>query len=147
MPSNNEYHRAYYQRRVRKDPEYRNAKLEASRRWRTNNPEKKAAMAKRWRQNNPLTWTVIRKLSKYKRRGALGSHTAKEWEELKALYRGCCLACGMQEPFAHLGYPHLTEDHVIPITKGGTNYIENIQPLCLRCNSTKGTQTTDYRIN
>lgn len=39
----------------------------------------------------------------------------------------------------------LTLDHVLPIAVGGSNTIDNAQPLCAMCNSIKGVQHIDYR--
>ncbi len=71
---------------------------------------------------------------------AEGSHTEEEWNELKAFYNFKCLRCGMQEPEIKL-----TRDHVIPLTTGGSDSIDNIQPLCARCNSKKNHKHIDYR--
>ena len=71
-----------------------------------------------------------------------GSFTLSEWETLKANYDYTCLACGKQEPNIKL-----TADHVVPVVKGGTSYISNIQPLCGKCNSSKRTKIIDYRPN
>lgn len=56
---------------------------------------------------------------------------------LIAEYNFKCLHCGKIKP--------LTADHVVPIAKGGTSNIGNIQPLCKACNSSKGTNIVDYR--
>jgi len=71
---------------------------------------------------------------------AKGSHTDEEWQELKTFYNFKCLRCGKQEPEIKL-----TRDHVIPLTQGGTDSIDNIQPLCARCNSKKNYKHSDYR--
>ena len=49
----------------------------------------------------------------------------------------CCLICGTKEK--------LTIDHIKPISKGGSNKIENLQTLCASCNSNKGSKDCDYR--
>lgn len=64
------------------------------------------------------------------------SHTSGEWELLKTQYGFMCAACGKSK--------NLTKDHIIPISKGGTDKIENIQPLCQSCNSKKHTITHKY---
>ena len=68
-----------------------------------------------------------------------GSHTLGEWETLKAQYNWTCPACGKTELEIKL-----TEDHIIPLSKGGSNNIENIQPLCGPCNSKKSTKIIIY---
>lgn len=69
-----------------------------------------------------------------------GSYTPLEWQALCEQYDYTCLRCGKQAPDIKL-----TVDHVIPIVKGGTNAIENLQPLCLECNSAKHDDVIDYR--
>ena len=75
----------------------------------------------------------------HRRRNADGSHTFAEWENLKAQYNWTCPCCDKREPEIKL-----SQDHIIPLSKGGSNNIENIQPLCRLCNSKKLTKTIKY---
>lgn len=70
-----------------------------------------------------------------------GSFTVGEWELLKKQYNYTCPCCKRIEPDIKL-----TIDHVVPVVKGGSNNIENIQPLCGSCNSRKLTKVIDYRL-
>ena len=73
---------------------------------------------------------------------AEGSHTEAQWEVLKTQYDWTCLRCGKREPAITL-----TRDHVVPLTQGGSDWIDNIQPLCFSCNSSKNARTIDYRAS
>ena len=74
-----------------------------------------------------------------RRLNAEGSHTQEEWELLKKQYGYTCPACGGKESEIKL-----TEDHIVPLVKGGSDYIENIQPLCRSCNCSKHTKTIKF---
>jgi 5-methylcytosine-specific restriction endonuclease McrA len=69
-----------------------------------------------------------------------GSYTPEEWKALCSLYDYRCLCCG--EIFK---FDELTVDHIIPIAKGGTSNIDNLQPLCMPCNKSKCDRIIDYR--
>jgi 5-methylcytosine-specific restriction endonuclease McrA len=92
---------------------------------------------KEWYYNNPgysAERSQRRRALEYQ---AQGSYTIEQFQELCKHYGNKCLCCSKKEK--------LTVDHVIPLSKGGSNDIDNIQPLCMTCNRKKGTKTTDYR--
>lgn len=86
---------------------------------------------------NPDTVVVNTQKRRARLMNASGNFTKQEWKELCDQYGNKCLACGQQAK--------LSPDHVIPISKGGTNDISNIQPLCLKCNLSKHNRIVDYR--
>lgn len=74
-----------------------------------------------------------------RRRKAKGEHSLNEWIQLKNSWNNRCASCFQQEPKITI-----TQDHIIPISKGGDHNISNIQPLCRSCNSKKGIKIIFY---
>jgi hypothetical protein len=70
---------------------------------------------------------------------AIGFHTKAEWDELVILAGGLCPSC-------HSNVEKFTVDHIVPLRWGGTDYIWNIQPLCLSCNCSKQDRVLKFQL-
>jgi len=66
----------------------------------------------------------------------LATHSDDEWQALKSVC-GCCVRCG--------GDGEIVKDHIKPIYQGGSDGIDNLQPLCRSCNASKGAESEDFR--
>lgn len=81
----------------------------------------------------------------YRRRNRItnaGTFDMRAWKQKAKFYKYTCLACDIQcDPQA------ITCDHKMPLIKGGTNHIDNLQPLCKSCNSAKHDKIIDYETN
>jgi 5-methylcytosine-specific restriction endonuclease McrA len=124
---------------------YRNAHLEderqRTRNWVQINLDRVKELNKRWYKEHQ-EWVIEKHHRRRAREKNGGNFTADEWREVKEKYNHTCLRCGKMEPEIKL-----TPDHVLPLSKGGLNVIENIQPLCFSCNSSKRAKHIDYRTS
>jgi 5-methylcytosine-specific restriction endonuclease McrA len=103
-------------------------------------PNKIAAQVSAWSKANLDKRRAHKQNRRARESGAGGSFTEQEWLVLKHKYNNTCICCGKKEPEIKL-----QADHVIPVSKGGTSYIDNVQPLCGKCNRIKAGKTIDYR--
>lgn len=141
-----EYARAWYaqnRERVRAQQKASTARrreqiLEWRRRKYAENPALARARTRRWEQRNPDKIRAIRLTHDHRRRVAGPWFTADEWSALVADHNSACAYCGRAG--------RLEADHRIPVSRGGTNSIENVLPACRRCNRSKEAATdTEFR--
>lgn len=121
------------------------AKL-AAKKYREENPEKiYESNQKNYRENiearkdyareyhaaNPGIQRAANQKRRSRLKGADGSFTAVQIRSLMKCQVGKCIYCKSRI----LDFYHI--DHIIPISKGGSNWISNIQLLCKTCNLSK----------
>ncbi len=98
--------------------------------WRAANSEKRRAAVKRWRQKNPKRAHHSTQRYWARKHGAEGSHTFSQKQGLLRKQGHRCFYCGESLAEYHA-------DHFIPLSKGGSDYIENIRMACPPCNLSK----------
>ena len=91
--------------------------------------ENKQVYHRNYCKNNPKNIAHLKARRYAREQGADGKHTIEQWFALLGLHNFKCVYCKENKP--------LTKDHIIPLSEGGSDYIENIQPLCRNCNSKK----------
>jgi len=130
---------------------------EYKKRWAANNGESVAAShrdyyernrqevisrSKKWAEENADRVRAAKANNRRKRRAAKnagkGHFTVEEFDALCSAFGYACLSCGATDRI-------LEADHVVPLTKGGSDDIGNVQPLCGECNRRKFTAVIDYR--
>lgn len=86
---------------------------------------------------NPAKYLAYSHNRRARLQGNGGTYTSGEWQALCEHYGNVCLRCHAAT--------RLTVDHIVPISRGGTNDIGNLQPLCRHCNAAKSDKIINYR--
>lgn len=100
-------------------------------------PEKYRAKSRAKYAENPDPHSKRQEKRRANLKAAPGQLPKKIRDQLIEKFGELCMCCGSTEK--------VSIDHVIPISKGGSKSIENIQLLCIPCNVRKLDTATDYR--
>lgn len=93
------------------------------------------AAASRWGGEQAEKSTRSQRLAEARKKG---THTKEEWQEMLTFFDSTCVKCGAKDVT-------IVKDHITPIYQGGSDGIDNIQPLCCDCNASKGPENKDWR--
>lgn len=109
---------------------------QASARYRRNNQSKVRERNRRYRE---LNRDKVRQWKRNRHRqlqGAIGKFSAEEWLAKCDAAEWRCHYCGRE-----LDEFTVTQEHLQPISRNGTNFLSNVVPACGPCNSRKHTKT------
>lgn len=116
-------HRAAYYR-------HRDKRLDEHRKYYINHRDKILASVYSWQSEHKHLVNQYKKKNGLSRRSAFaGSIDMAAWAKKLKRLGGRCQLCGSTE--------RISIDHILPIAKGGSNEIRNLQPLCIPCNCRK----------
>ncbi|NFI95603.1 HNH endonuclease [Clostridium botulinum] len=104
-------------------------KLNLSKKWRENNREKVAAYSRKWAKNNLVKIRIKNQRRLAKKKQIYANFTEEQWRKIKNAFNNKCAYCGQELP--------LSQEHFVPLSKGGEYTLNNIIPSCRHCNSSK----------
>jgi 5-methylcytosine-specific restriction endonuclease McrA len=115
-------------------------KRESDRKYYKAHTEKEFKRVRKWQKEHPENC----RLSQHRRRARLngkGDYTIDELYGQFEQQEGFCFYCGELLYSSFDNVIHV--DHKIPVSRGGSNTIENIVISCASCNLKKGTKTPE----
>lgn len=136
----NASNRDLMKRRRDSDPEYRAAVNAFRRDLRANNDDYRNEVDrknKEWREQNPEKVRSYGNNRRARERCCEGHHSGDDIAFINQSQGFVCVYCGASTADDY----HV--DHIIPLSRGGSNWPSNIQILCARCNLSKGPKTHD----
>ena len=111
--------------------ESKKRKAERLRAYRLANKERIQESRRAWRNANREKVRALVRHRKALKRNATGTHTAGDVERQRIAQRGKCYYCGVKVGDAYHA------DHVVPLSRGGSDGPENIVIACAKCNQSK----------
>lgn len=129
--------RASMKARYESDPAFRSMKMaSAAARYKAKSDDVKAYQ-KLYRSENADKVRALGNNARARQMAAEGKTTAAEWRECLEHFDHRCAYCLRHE--SEVG--KLARDHMRPLTRGGSNWPENLVPACKSCNSSKNAKT------
>lgn len=95
------------------------------------NKDRISERVKKWRENNPGLNTKYQQTRRHKKQNSITVYNEDIWEETMREFNHKCAYCNTDKE-------QLTQEHIIPVSKGGGYLRSNIIPACQSCNSSKG---------
>ena len=127
---NKESQSANYRKWRLKNQHIRTAKRRAER---ARDPQKFRDKEACYRSRNPEYGKAKENRRRAKQVKASGFFTDEQWQARLDYHGNSCAYCNSTED--------LTIDHMIPLSRGGSQWASNLVPACRSCNSTKGDKT------
>jgi len=117
-------------RRQGRDPEKRRAGYQ---RYREQHRDQCLARMRRYYSERPEIFRAIsaRRRANDHGHAIVSDLTDDQWQEILARFEHRCAYCGKESA-------RITQDHVIPLSRGGDHTASNVLPACRSCNSRKG---------
>jgi 5-methylcytosine-specific restriction endonuclease McrA len=100
--------------------------------WQRRNKEKLSPGKKRYQTNHREQYNAYGQQRRARKNKLECTFTPEQWQEILIKFNHKCAYCGEEKP--------LTQDHFIPLSKGGEYSSNNIIPACQSCNCRKNAQ-------
>ena len=101
--------------------------------WNKAHPEKVQAASQKWRRKDNNGPTACKRRRALRAGAPRNDLTHAQWLAIQAAQNHCCAYCGKRCK------GHLTQDHILPLIKGGSHTLHNVIGACRSCNSKKHT--------